>query len=225
MLMGANGAGKSTLVKLICGHHQYDRGDMRLLGKAFAPSSAAEALAQRVVTVRQSIDDGVIPALDVANNPMLDTLTERRSKLFVRQRALRREASKIAASMGIVVGLRTRVADLAIADRQMIAIARAMASSPKLLILDEPTSSLSAKKADRLFELVDRLRDQGVAILYISHRMSDIRRVADRIVCMPDGTVSGQFDSAPLDYEAAVTAMLGRQMSDTNIRLCHCNRH
>lgn len=94
----------------------------------------------------------------------------------------------------------------------MVAIARALAHQPKVLILDEPTSSLSSAEADRLFALVDRLREQGVAILYISHRMSDIRRLADRIVSMRDGVISGVFDAQPLDYEGAVNAMLGRKI-------------
>jgi simple sugar transport system ATP-binding protein len=215
--MGANGAGKSTLVKVICGHHRADGGTMQLADAAFVPEDAADAIRQGVVTVHQSIDDGVIPDLDVANNLMLDRLVERGHGLFVRERHLRAEAAKVAAAMGIDVNLRARVSDLSVADRQMIAIARAMARAPKVLILDEPTSSLSAAEAERLFELIDRLRDQGVAILYISHRMSDIRRIADRIVVMRDGAISGVFDTEPLDFEAAVTAMLGHSMTEVDV--------
>ena len=217
VLMGANGAGKSTLVKVICGHHHADGGEMVLAGERFAPTDAADAIRQGVVTVHQSIDDGVIPDLDVANNLMLDRLVDRGHGLFVRERQLRAEAAKVADAMGINVNLRARVSDLSVADRQMIAIARAMARAPKVLILDEPTSSLSAAEADRLFALVDRLRDQGVAILYISHRMSDIRRLADRIVVIRDGAVSGVFESSPPDYEAAVTAMLGHRMTEVDV--------
>lgn len=218
VLMGANGAGKSTLVKVICGHHAADAGQMTLAGQPFEPADAADAIRHGVVTVHQSIDDGVIPALDVANNLMLDRLAERGHGLFVRERHLRAEASKVAAEMGIKVNMRARVTDLSVADRQMIAIARAMARAPKVLILDEPTSSLSATEADRLFDLIDRLRAQGVAILYISHRMSDIRRIADRIVVMRDGAISGVFDTEPLDFEAAVTAMLGHRMNEVDIQ-------
>lgn len=217
VLMGANGAGKSTLVKIICGYHGADAGQMRLAGQDYRPRDAADAIRQGVVTVHQSIDDGVIPDLDVANNLMLDRLVESGAPLFVRQRAMRRQAARIADAMGIDVDMRAKVADLPVAERQMIAIARAMARAPKVLILDEPTSSLSAAEAENLFQLIDRLRDQGVAILYISHRMSDIRRIADRIVCMRDGAVSGLFEESPLDLEAAVTAMLGHRMTDVDI--------
>ncbi|RVB67097.1 sugar ABC transporter ATP-binding protein, partial [Mesorhizobium sp. M7A.F.Ca.CA.002.03.2.1] len=121
-------------------------------------------------------------------------------------------AKTVADRMGLAIDLKARVSDLSLADRQMVAIARALAHKPKVLILDEPTSSLSSAEADRLFALIDRLREQGVAILYISHRMSDIRRLADRIVSMRDGIISGIFDKKPLDYEGAVNAMLGRKI-------------
>ncbi|SDE76967.1 sugar ABC transporter ATP-binding protein [Limimaricola pyoseonensis] len=217
VLMGANGAGKSTLVKVLCGHHRMDGGHMTLAGAPYAPHDAAEAIARGVVTVHQSIDDGVIPDLDVATNLMLDRLTEPGAGLFVRDAKLRARAAEVARGMGLTVDVRRRVADLDIADRQMIAIARAMARAPKVLVLDEPTSSLSAAEAERLFSLIDRLRAQGVAILYISHRMSDIRRLADKIVCMRDGAISGVFAQAPLDYEAAVAAMLGHKMTEVDI--------
>ena len=217
VLMGANGAGKSTLVKVICGYYEADEGQLTLEGTAFNPEDAADAIAQGVITVHQSIDDGVIPDLDVASNLLLDQLAKSDAPLMVRRRAMRKEAKAIAASMGLSMDVGTMVADLGVADRQMIAIARAMARAPRLLILDEPTSSLSASEADRLFTLIDRLRDQGVAILYISHRMSDIRRIADRIICMRDGTISGLFEGDNLDYEGAVTAMLGRRMSEAEI--------
>ena len=141
VLMGANGAGKSTLVKIICGHHKLDGGSLSLQGVPYAPMDAKDAISKGVVTVHQSIDDGVIPDLDVANNLMLDQLVTSGAGFFVREKDLRAKAQNVAASMGIDVDLTARVSELSIAERQMIAIARAMARSPKLLILDEPTSS------------------------------------------------------------------------------------
>lgn len=216
-LMGANGAGKSTLVKILCGYHFADAGNIVLSGSRYEPADPADAISKGVVTVHQSIDDGVIPDLDVATNLTLDRLTEPGAGLFVNDRKLRQQARDVARSMGLDMDVRTRVADLDVADRQMIAIARAMARAPKLLILDEPTSSLSASEAERLFALIDRLRAEGVAILYISHRMSDIRQVADRIVSMRDGAISGLFEKEPLDYVGAVNAMLGHQMTEVDI--------
>ena len=212
VLMGANGAGKSTLVKIVSGVYSRGSGSMQLAGKAFDPQTPAEAIRAGVVTVHQNINDGVVADLDVATNLTLDRLSGKGASLLFKPRNVRAEARAVADRMGLALDLKARVADLPLADRQMVAIARAMAHQPKVLILDEPTSSLSSAEADRLFALIDRLRGQEVAILYISHRMSDIRRLADRIVSMRDGVISGAFDQKPLDYEGAVNAMLGRKI-------------
>ena len=212
VLMGANGAGKSTLVKIISGVYERGGGTMTLADQDFAPNTPAEAIRAGVVTVHQNINDGVVADLDVATNLTLDRLSGKGVPTLFNPARVRREAKAVADRMGLAIDLKARVNDLSLADRQMVAIARALAHQPKVLILDEPTSSLSSAEADRLFALVDRLREQGVAILYISHRMSDIRRLADRIVSMRDGVISGAFDTKPLDYEGAVNAMLGRKI-------------
>jgi simple sugar transport system ATP-binding protein len=212
VLMGANGAGKSTLVKIISGVYARDGGAMKLGGEDFAPATPAEAIRSGVVTVHQNINDGVVADLDVATNLTLDRLSGSGAPTFFNPRRVRREARIVADRMGLAIDLRSRINDLSLADRQMVAIARAMAHEPKVLILDEPTSSLSSAEATRLFAVIDRLRAHGVAILYISHRMSDIRRLADRIVSMRDGKISGVFEDKPLDYEGAVNAMLGRRI-------------
>ena len=219
VLMGANGAGKSTLVKILCGVHTADTGHIELSDEPFVPTSPAHAIEAGVVTVHQSINDGVIPDLDVSSNLMLDGLNAPGAGFFIREAGLRKNARRIASKMGFDIDVRAPVADLGVAERQLIAIARAMAKEPKVLILDEPTSSLSAAEAERLFRLLDNLRETGVAILYISHRMSDIRRIADRIVSMRDGQITGTFEDAPLDYEGAVTAMLGHAMTQVDINV------
>ncbi len=217
VLMGANGAGKSTLVKIMCGVYGLDVGTMTLDGESFQPTIPSEALSRGVVTVHQSINDGVVADLDVAANLMLDRLAEPGGGFFYKKREIRQAARKIASLVGLEVDVTRPVSELSLADRQLVSIARAMAQEPKLLILDEPTSSLSAAEAERLFQMVDRLRDAGVAILYISHRMSDIRRIADRVVSMRDGAISGVFETQPLDIEGAVNAMLGHHMTDVDI--------
>ena len=213
ILMGANGAGKSTLVRILSGVYARDAGAITLADAAFEPVTPAEAIRAGVVTVHQNINDGVVADLDVATNLTFDRLNGRGSRFFFNPRRVRREAAAVAAPMGLSIDLAANVNDLTLADRQMVAIARAMSHEPKVLILDEPTSSLSSAEADRLFDLVDRLKARGVAILYISHRMSDIRRLADRIVSLRDGRITGRFDGPDLDYEGAVDAMLGRKVS------------
>ncbi|KXO75841.1 sugar ABC transporter ATP-binding protein [Brucella anthropi] len=213
VLMGANGAGKSTLVRILSGVYTRGGGTITLANAAFDPATPAEAIRAGVVTVHQNINDGVVADLDVATNLTLDRLNGRGARLFFNPRRVRREAAAVASRMGLAIDLSANINDLTLADRQMVAIARAMAHEPKVLILDEPTSSLSSAEADRLFDLVDRLKARGVAILYISHRMSDIRRLADSIVSLRDGRITGRFEGPELDYEGAVNAMLGRKVS------------
>ena len=217
VLMGANGAGKSTLVRIISGVYAADAGRIMLSGKPFNPATPADALRAGVVTVHQNINDGVVADLDVATNLTLDRLNGKGARLFFNPRRVRREAKQVAARMGLKFPMNAAIGDLTLADRQMVAIARAMMHEPKLLILDEPTSSLSSAEADRLFSFIDGLRDRGVAILYISHRMSDIRRLADTIVSLRDGKIAGVFEGPDLDYEGAVDAMLGRSASQGQI--------
>ncbi|CAN7186549.1 sugar ABC transporter ATP-binding protein [Rhizobium sp. LjRoot30] len=213
VLMGANGAGKSTLVRIVSGVYDKDAGRITLAGKDFAPSTPAEAIRAGVVTVHQNINDGVVADLDVATNLTLDRLNGKGAAFIFNPRRVRREAKAVADRMGLTINLSANIADLSLADRQMVAIARAMAHEPKVLILDEPTSSLSSAEAERLFQVVERLRARGVAILYISHRMSDIRRLADTIVSLRDGRITGVFEGPELDYEGAVNAMLGKKVS------------
>ena len=217
VLMGANGAGKSTLVKILCGVELPDGGTVELFGSSFTPKSPIEASRAGVITVHQSINDGVVPDLDVTSNLLLDNLAQPGSSFLLNRSAMRARAKEIAESINFTGDLDIAVSRLGIADRQMIAIARAVACNPKLLILDEPTSSLSTSEATRLFDVIEKLKSDGVAILYISHRMSDIRTIADRILAMRDGQISGEFQGEHLDYEGAVTAMLGKKMTDFKV--------
>ena len=217
VLMGANGAGKSTLVKILSGVHAHDNGLMSLFGEPFAPATPSDAMEKGVVTVHQSINEGVVPDLDIASNLLLETLASGASGFWLNRSAMRSKAAELAKTVGLHASPDTPVHELSLADRQLVSIARAMAYEPRVLILDEPTSSLSAMEADRLFDLIDSLRAQDVAILYISHRMSDIKRLADRIVSMRDGKISGVFKDAPLNLSEAVNAMLGRVVDETII--------
>lgn len=221
VLMGANGAGKSTLVKILSGVHKRDAGDIALLGKPFTPNTPMDAVAQGVVTVHQSINDGVVPDLDIASNLLLEHLATGESGFWIRESVLRKKAKALAELVGLSAPLDTAVHTLSLADRQLVSIARAMAYEPRVLILDEPTSSLSATEADRLFSLIDKLRDHDVAILYISHRMSDIRRLANSIVVMRDGRISANLKEHPLPLNTAVAAMLGRSMDDMTLSLAN----
>lgn len=211
-LMGANGAGKSTLVKILAGVHAPDSGAIEIAGQARRIGSPAEARAAGIVSVHQSVADSGVGALSVAENLVLDEICGARLPLLLGPRRIRRRAAEIAAQTGLAVDLARPFADLSLAERQLVAIARAFAGEPRLLILDEPTASLSATEADRLFTLVERVKADGIGVLFISHKLADLRRIADRAVVLRHGRIVGDF-ARPLDLAEATRAMIGRALA------------
>ncbi len=213
VLMGANGAGKSTLVKLVYGVYGMDEGKMYLGGEYYSPRSPHDALRSGVVTVHQHIRDGVIADMTVAENLAIDRWCMGEAGWLFTPRMARRLAKPIAERLDLRLKLDSKVRELSLADKQLVAIARALSHHPRLLILDEPTASLSRTESERLFGLVERLRQEGCAILYISHRLSDIKRLADKVVTLRNGIVAGVFAS-PVNYGLAVETMLGYAVSE-----------
>ncbi|KAF1070235.1 MAG: Ribose import ATP-binding protein RbsA [Pseudomonas citronellolis] len=209
-LLGANGAGKSTLVKVLAGSHGHDAGELRVQGRAVRFASPQAARCAGIVAVHQHVDDAVVPGLSVAENLVLDELCQPGNGVWAGR--LRERAAHIAAGLDLHLPLDAPIESLGTAERQLVVLARALALAPRLLILDEPTASLSASETQRLFALIDHLRQRGVAILYISHRLSDLQRIADRAIVLRDGRLAGEF-AAPLDLAAAVVAMLGSALA------------
>ncbi|WP_026781790.1 sugar ABC transporter ATP-binding protein [Pleomorphomonas koreensis] len=212
-LMGANGAGKSTLIKILCGVHPADSGTVEIDGAAVDFRSPLEACAAGIHTVHQIINDGVVQQLTVAENLALDEICRPDGPLLLSRAAITARARDIQAILGLDLPLGKAMSELGQAERQLVAIARALSHDPKVLILDEPTSSLSEAEAARLFALIEDLRARGVAIVYISHRMSDIRRLADRAVVMRDGRTRAEF-VRPLDFDGIVHAMVGHRVGE-----------
>ncbi|EHH12792.1 sugar ABC transporter ATP-binding protein [Mesorhizobium amorphae] len=210
-LMGANGAGKSTLVKILSGTHAPDAGTITLNGKTGTLASPSAAKAAGIATVHQATDQAGAAGLTVAENLLLDELCRPSGRFLVSARSIRRRAREIAALIDLDLPLDLDFVDLRPAERQLIAIARAVAAKASVLILDEPTSSLSTTEADRLFAIIRRLRAAGMAILYISHRLGDLAAIADRAVVMRGGRIVGAF-AKPIDFPAAVAAMIGRTL-------------
>lgn len=212
-LLGANGAGKSTLVKILSGVYQADEGSVFINGESIDISSPQNAREAGIITVHQIINDGVVQELTIAENLLLDKLCDGRFATFISKKELHQQAKPLAEKIGLDLPLDTPVSELSQADKQLVAIARAISDTPKLLILDEPTSSLSETEAVKLFEAVKAMREQGVAIVYISHRMSDIRLLSDQIAALREGKIVGWFEP-PLDYDAAVDSMLGHAVGE-----------
>ena len=210
-LMGANGAGKSTLVKILSGIHRADSGNILWNDKDYRADSPAEAAAQGIVTVHQSTDVVGVPGLSVADALLLNQFVDGRQPFFLSKRSVRRKAATILEEAGFDLPLDRDFGDLGTADRQMVAIARALSNKAQLLILDEPTASLSARETARLYEIVRQLKARGLGILYISHRTADLDALADRVVILRGGRNVGAF-TRPIDFDAAIETMIGRSM-------------
>ncbi|PSH65512.1 sugar ABC transporter ATP-binding protein [Phyllobacterium sophorae] len=211
-LMGANGAGKSTLVNILSGVFPADEGTIRFKGAVFAPQSPAEAVHAGIVTVHQSLDRVGAPGLTVADALLLNQYANRSEPFFLTRSRVKRRAQAILDAVGFDLPLDHDFADLPAADRQLVAIARALANKASLLILDEPTASLSGQESRRLYDILLRLKAKGLSILYISHRIADLEALADRAAVMRSGRVAGVFER-PIPFDQAIETMIGRKLS------------
>ncbi|MDQ0456737.1 sugar ABC transporter ATP-binding protein [Rhizobium paknamense] len=211
-LMGANGAGKSTLVKILSGVQIADSGSIRMNGRTYAPKTPAEAAALGVVTVHQSTDLVGIPDLTVADALLLNHFVDGRQPFFLTGRSVRRTAAAMLREAQFDLPLDLRFSELGPAGRQLIAIARALAMKAQLLILDEPTASLSTEEAGRLYQTVLGLKARGISVLYISHRTADIAALADRAAVLRGGRTVAAF-KRPIHFDEAIEAMIGRPLN------------
>ncbi|MFL5999143.1 MAG: sugar ABC transporter ATP-binding protein [Streptomyces sp.] len=219
-LLGANGAGKSTLIKILSGVHTGHGGQVRVAGEIAALQSPLAARQLGIQTVHQRIGEGIVPGLSVAENLVFEELAQKRGNPFLNGRRVLARAREIQA--GLELGwsdsvLRREVSELGISDRQLLILARALATRPRLLILDEPTSALSAAEAQRLFALVEKMRDDGIAVLYVSHRLGEIDALADRLVVLRDGRLT-EDQTKPFDWDSALRAMLAQAQEVTTAR-------
>jgi ribose transport system ATP-binding protein len=205
-LLGANGAGKSTLLKIIAGAHQPTRGTLRLDGEVCRFRSPHEAAAAGISMIYQELD--LVPQLTVAQNMLLGR-TPSRWGLIDRRTRLRRAAEALA-RVGATFSPETPVGRLSIANQQLTAIARSLTLDAKIIIMDEPSAALNEAELERVFEVIRDLTRHGIAILYVSHRMGEIRAIGDRVTALRDGRTVDTFDVAGTDERTLVEAVLGR---------------
>ena len=211
-LAGENGAGKSTLSKIISGVISPSAGCMRLGGQAYAPSSRHAAEQQGVRMVMQELN--LISTLSVAENLFIDCLPHRLG--FIDRQALHRAAIPLMAQVGLdALDPATLVGELGVGHQQMVEIARNLVGHCRLLILDEPTAMLTDREVELLFKQIGQLKAQGVAFIYISHRLDELKRIADHLTVLRDGQLVSTGPIAPLSIDAIVKLMVGRDMGST----------
>lgn len=209
-LLGENGAGKSTLMKAIAGSVVPDAGSMAVAGRAVPFGSPEAARAAGIGIVYQELS--LVPQRSIAENVMLGRWPTRFAGL-VDWKRLRDAAEGPLARIGFRVDPRRPVAELGMAERQLVEIAKALSSEVRVLLLDEPTSALSDREANRLFDLVAQLTDQGVAVIYVSHRLAEIVRISRRVTVLRDGRVVGTVPTGEIDEDGLAAMMVGRATS------------
>ena len=210
-LIGENGAGKSTLIKIVAGLYRRDGGTMRLDGEEVDFRSPADAIARRIKVVYQELD--LVPGLSVAENVFLGGYPKTPRGL-VDWATLRRQTAEVLGQLGLTIDPDTPVGHLRVAEQQLVEIARALSRQARILVMDEPTSALSPAEVDRLFDVIARLRRHSVAIVYVSHKLDEIYRIADRVTVFRDGkrvVTKAIAETAPHDL---VTWMVGRELKD-----------
>ena len=206
VLVGENGAGTSTLMKILSGIYEKDAGTIRIDGREVEIAGPAEAQQLGISIIHQEMN--LMPDLTVAQNIFLGR--EPRRGPMLDEKALNRSTAQLLADLGIPLDPKRRVADLTVAAQQMVEIAKALSFDARVLIMDEPTSALTDTEVETLFGLIDSLRASGTGIVYISHRMEELRRLADRVTVLRDGQYIGSLERSEIDVPTIIEMMVGR---------------
>lgn len=209
-LMGENGAGKSTLMKILAGAYENDEGEIRINGETVKISDPKAARQAGIALIYQELN--VAPNLTVAENIFMGS--EFTKGYFLDRDRMNKEAAQVLNSLGASFGPNDVVSGLSIAEQQQVEIARALKDNSRILVMDEPTAALSDRETERLFELIRKLRADGIAIIYISHRMEEIYALADRISVLRDGEYVGSLTREEISSERLVQMMVGRPVKD-----------
>lgn len=210
-LLGENGAGKSTLMKIVCGVYQPDKGEVWLDDTQLKLKNYGDAVENHISIVNQEIN--LIPNSSIAENIVLDKMGKFTKYGFVDWKKVNETAKIYMERVGLDLDPTTSVQNLSAAHKQMIQIAKALSSEAKVLMLDEPTSSLTQYEADILFDILRKLRDEGVIMIFVSHKLDEVQMIADRVTVFRDGKLMGTDDIAHMSRDRIVKMMIGRESS------------
>lgn len=222
-LLGENGAGKSTLIKIICGIYEPDQGQVVLNGKELKLESFLDAISNEISIVNQEIQ--VIPRSSVAENIMLDKLDKYAKAGIINWTNINKTAKTYLDMVGLEIAPETEIANLSAAQKQLIQVAKALASNAKVLLLDEPTSSLTKHEADNLFEILFKLKRDGVILIFVSHKLEEVIALCDRITVLRDGKYIGTKDCKGLQKQDIVKMMIGRETKDVNLGILNIDKN
>ncbi|HWL89371.1 MAG TPA: sugar ABC transporter ATP-binding protein [Polyangiaceae bacterium] len=210
-LVGENGAGKSTLIKVLTGAYRPDGGQLKYEGRAVSFANPMAAQAAGISTIYQEVN--LVPRMSVAQNLFLGREPRTRFGLIDRAR-VRKEAAEQLAAYGITADVDRQLDSLGVGARQMVALARAVSAQARVVVMDEPTSSLEPREVQTLFGVIDSLRARGIAVVYVSHRMDELYRICDRVTVLRDGRVVHTGKLAELERVRLIGLMLGHELSE-----------
>jgi ribose transport system ATP-binding protein len=217
-LMGENGAGKSTLMKILTGVYTLDAGSITLEGRALTPSDPRSAQRHGLAIIHQELNQ--VPELSAFENFFLGR--ERRTRFGTIDTArMRHETARWLRELGLEIDPDRQIKNLRVAERQLLEIAKAISLNARVLVMDEPTTALNAEEVSNLFAVIARLRDSGMAIVYISHRMDEIFKISDRITVLRDGKLVGSQRANAMTRDSLIAMMVGRELDElypTNAR-------
>ncbi len=209
-LVGENGAGKSTLMKILAGVYTIDAGEILIDGQPATIRNVADALKSGIALIHQELN--LAENLSVTSNLFLGRETTR-GTIWLNQSAMRTQAGELLRRVGLPIEYRdTLVGKLAPGQKQLVEIARALSFRARVIIMDEPTSSLTQTETDQLYKVIDELKSAGVTIIYISHRLAEVKRCADRVVVLRDGRNAGEIAKENISHETIVKHMVGRDL-------------
>ncbi|QJD82412.1 sugar ABC transporter ATP-binding protein [Cohnella herbarum] len=213
-LLGANGAGKSTLMKILSGAYEADAGNVEVEDGTYVFRSPSDSKQAGIHCVYQEVDTSLVPHLSVSENIFLDQLATSKGKAWLKWGSLHEEAAAVLNQIGLKLSPKALIRDLTLSEKQLVLIARLLAEKAKYVILDEPTAPLSLEEADKLFEIMQGLKNAGIGVIFISHRLPEVFQICDRITVMRDGERVLTERKEDIDMAGVVKAMLGRSFEE-----------
>ena len=214
-LAGENGCGKSTIIKVISGFYKPDEGTIEIDGKEYTNMSTADAIAAGIQVIYQ--DFSIFPNLTVMENLAFNQVLAEKKK-FVNKREFRKIAEEAVKKINFDVDLDARVETLPVADKQLIAISRALLHNAKLIIMDEPTTALTKKEVTRLFGIIEELKKEGITILFVSHKLDEVFEISDSITILRSGQNVYKCPAKEMTEEKFTYYMTGRNIDTTDVK-------